>query len=104
MALFIEPGTTTVEVDGEKVEVKILTGSERVKLQREMLAVYRLFEGKEPGERLTHEETLDAQDAYFRALKIGLKTDPDTILPDKWESIVTEVIKANEVDGDDAKN
>lgn len=104
MALFIEPGTATVEVAGMSIQIKTMTSSERVRFQRAMLKAHRIFEKYKPGERMKHEDTFDVQDAYFEALQVGLKTNPDTILSEHWDAVIAEVIKANEVDGDDAKN
>lgn len=104
MALFIEPGTETVEVAGSDIEIRILTGRERIKLQRAMLKVARIHDRHEPGDVLTRAEALDIQDAYCEALEVGSVAHPDTILPAHWEAVVAEVIKANTVDGEDSKN
>lgn len=104
MALFIEPGVTTVEVAGEEIEIKILTGRDRIKISRHYLAIAQLAEGKGEDDHLTHEATLDMQDLNYQILEIGLNIDPDTINPLHWGALVGEVWKANKISGEDSKN
>ena len=104
MGLFIEPGTETVEVAGESLEIKVLTGRERLAVLRHYLKIAKLIEGKDDEEELSNETTLDIQDANYKILKIGLPIDPDTINPKHWGTIVSDVWKANTLGGDDAKN
>jgi hypothetical protein len=93
-----------VDVEGEKIRIRTLSGRERLKVLGHVGEVSDLLSNRGEDEEVSMSLTVQVQGLYFEILVLGLLEDPDSFDPRDWPKLVQAVIEANQLTGDDRKN
>ncbi len=105
MALRIDTTKTVkVEIEGESVEIRTLTGRQRLEVLAHAGRISALVSGMGDDAAVTPEVAIAAQRENFAILALGLVEDPDIFPPSVWSQLVGEILAANQLTGDDRKN
>ncbi len=104
MSMYIEPGETTVEVDGETIAVRVMTARERVRLLSLGSEIAELVGGEE---EVTPTIAAQVQGLHLDILAMALvdgEAAADRLPTGVWPALVGQIFKVNKLSGDDEKN
>ncbi len=96
--------TTTVEIEGETFTVKTLTAREQNAVNVLAVRAGDILKGYGEDDNVDADVMEGVMGVQYEILVAGLSDDPDLIAPRLWKTLVSEVMKANRLAGDDVKN
>jgi len=104
MSLFIEPGTTTVEVAGEKIEVLILSSRDRLKLFHLAAEIAELAKTVNAEGDILPTTTAAIQGKHLDMIELATPDDGKPVRLKHWPELVSAIWGANQLNEGDAKN
>jgi len=104
MSLFIEPGTTTVEGAGEKIEVLILSARDRLKIFHIAAEIAELAKTVDDEGEILPTTTAAIQGKHLDIIELATPEDTKPVRLKHWPALVSAIWEANQLSETDAKN